>query len=254
MADLSALAGKLGGTWPARFAMTALSALALPGDVYAGRTSAGSPEMYDRAADLAGIMVGAPGGAGGLGSGVRGPLSFSERMDLGKAIAMEQANRGRSVGNYGMSGNRNAPAPTKGSFDDLAGRVRSGWNDDKAAALDAFRDAAGVKPEAKTLLAPGESLDDLAAGFNLGSGQTKQSGVATTKETLADIFAPYAKDKTAIGDQSVIPGAERASDATMAQRATDAPLKAKVAQKAADLGLFSDDAKQTDMFSVLSGK
>lgn len=62
---------KLAQTWPARMVQSAVSAAALPGDVYAGRVNAESPEYYDRAADLAGLMTGAPGGSGGLGSGVR---------------------------------------------------------------------------------------------------------------------------------------------------------------------------------------
>ncbi len=50
--------------------------------------------------------------------------------------------------------------------------------------------------------------------------------------------------------QSIIPGAERASDATMAQRKADAPLKPKVAQKDAG-GLFSDDALQADLLDFV---
>jgi hypothetical protein len=45
--------------------------------------------------------------------------------------------------------------------------------------------------------------------------------------------------------QLVIPGAERAS---ITQRKADAPLKPRVAQKPADIGLFSDERDQTDMF------
>lgn len=44
--------------------------------------------------------------------------------------------------------------------------------------------------------------------------------------------------------QCVLPGAERASDAEMAQRRADAPLKPKTAQRPCDAGLFSDDANQ----------
>jgi hypothetical protein len=48
--------------------------------------------------------------------------------------------------------------------------------------------------------------------------------------------------------QSVLPGAERATDAAMAQRRANAPLKPKATQRPCDAGLFSDDAKQTDLF------
>lgn len=50
--------------------------------------------------------------------------------------------------------------------------------------------------------------------------------------------------------QTVIAGAEKASDKTMAQRGAAAPLKPKVAQKGADVGLFGDERNQTDMFST----
>lgn len=49
--------------------------------------------------------------------------------------------------------------------------------------------------------------------------------------------------------QLVIPGAERATDAVMAQRGSDAALKPKVAQKE-PAGLFSDDAKQGDLLDA----
>ncbi len=44
--------------------------------------------------------------------------------------------------------------------------------------------------------------------------------------------------------QTVLPGAERASPGTMAQRGTDAPLKPKAPQKPADEGLFGDEKDQ----------
>jgi hypothetical protein len=49
--------------------------------------------------------------------------------------------------------------------------------------------------------------------------------------------------------QLVIPGAERASDATMAQRGADAALKPKVAQKE-PTGLFSDERNQGDLLDL----
>jgi hypothetical protein len=49
--------------------------------------------------------------------------------------------------------------------------------------------------------------------------------------------------------QLVIPGAERASDKTMAQRKADAPLKPSVAQKDAG-GLFSDEMDQKDLLDL----
>lgn len=48
--------------------------------------------------------------------------------------------------------------------------------------------------------------------------------------------------------QAVLPGAERATDAAIVQRRATAPLKPKAIQRPCDAGLFSDDAKQTDLF------
>lgn len=47
--------------------------------------------------------------------------------------------------------------------------------------------------------------------------------------------------------QCVLPGAERASDAGMAQRRTDAPLKPKTAQRPCDAGLFGDEKDQLNL-------
>ncbi|MET4187627.1 hypothetical protein ABIB86_000424 [Bradyrhizobium sp. JR1.7] len=54
--------------------------------------------------------------------------------------------------------------------------------------------------------------------------------------------------------QTVIPGAEKAADKTMAQRGADAPLKPKANQKAADDGLFGDGHKQTDLLDMVAKK
>lgn len=58
---LSRLGDKLLQTWPARLARTAFGAATLPGDEWAGRVQPGSNEEIQRAADLAGLMVGTPG-------------------------------------------------------------------------------------------------------------------------------------------------------------------------------------------------
>jgi hypothetical protein len=57
-----------------------------------------------------------------------------------------------------------------------------------------------------------------------------------------------ATDNTPAGLQTMLPGAERASDATIAQRRADAALKPKTNQKPCDVGLFSDDANQKELF------
>lgn len=67
---------KLMQTWPAKMAQSMLGAAALPGDVYAGRVLPESPEYYNRATDLAGLVTGgsfaAPAQKNAVGAGIRG--------------------------------------------------------------------------------------------------------------------------------------------------------------------------------------
>jgi hypothetical protein len=55
-------------------------------------------------------------------------------------------------------------------------------------------------------------------------------------------------ERTGAGEQHVMPGAERISDAELAKRRAEQPLKSKAEQKPADEGLFSDQSKQADLF------
>ena len=55
-------------------------------------------------------------------------------------------------------------------------------------------------------------------------------------------------ERTAAGEQHVLPGAERISDAELANRRAEQPLKPKAAQTPTDHGLFSDEAKQGSLF------
>jgi hypothetical protein len=55
-------------------------------------------------------------------------------------------------------------------------------------------------------------------------------------------------ERTAAGEQHVLPGAERISDAKLAKRRAKQPLKPKAEQKPADEGLFSDENKQASLF------
>jgi hypothetical protein len=58
-------------------------------------------------------------------------------------------------------------------------------------------------------------------------------------------------DRTPAGQQYVLPGAEGASDAAMARRAADTPLRPRVPQQRCDHGLFSDDAAQVDLLHLI---
>ena len=57
-------------------------------------------------------------------------------------------------------------------------------------------------------------------------------------------------ESTSAGEQHVIPGAEKISDAEVAKRKAAEPLKPKVGQKPADEGLFGDWAYQTDLVDL----
>jgi hypothetical protein len=57
-------------------------------------------------------------------------------------------------------------------------------------------------------------------------------------------------ESTTAGEQHVIPGAEKVSDAEVAKRKAGEPLKPKVRQKPADEGLFGDEANQTDLVDL----
>jgi hypothetical protein len=57
-------------------------------------------------------------------------------------------------------------------------------------------------------------------------------------------------ESTRAGEQHVIPGAEKVSDAEIAKRRARALLKPKVGQKPADEGLFGDGANQADLIDL----
>jgi hypothetical protein len=48
--------------------------------------------------------------------------------------------------------------------------------------------------------------------------------------------------------QAVLPGAERTTQAELAQRRANAPLKPKASQRPCDAGLFSDQSQQKELF------
>lgn len=60
--------------------------------------------------------------------------------------------------------------------------------------------------------------------------------------------SPRSIDKTAVGDQTVIPGAERISDKALAERKMAEPMRAKVDQKKANEGIFDlEGQRQKDI-------
>lgn len=59
-------------------------------------------------------------------------------------------------------------------------------------------------------------------------------------------------EQTPAGAQTVLPGAEKAPDADLAQMGANAPLKPKAPQQPADEGLFGDSQNQTDLLDLTS--
>jgi hypothetical protein len=57
-------------------------------------------------------------------------------------------------------------------------------------------------------------------------------------------------ESTSAGEQHVIPGAEKVSDAEVAKRKAGEPLKPKVGQKPANEGLFGDRAYHSDLVDL----
>jgi len=62
----------------------------------------------------------------------------------------------------------------------------------------------------------------------------------------AFLFEPGADGKP----QAVIPGAERAPQASIVQMRANTPMRAKRPQRPCDVGLFSDEADQLDLVEM----
>ncbi|MCA1458106.1 hypothetical protein I6F35_33775 [Bradyrhizobium sp. BRP22] len=65
---------------------------------------------------------------------------------------------------------------------------------------------------------------------------------------------PPNTERTDAGEQTVLPGAEKISQAEQAQRKADEPLRPKAAQHPADEGLFGDENKQTDLLDLTKAR
>ena len=89
------------------------------------------------------------------------------------------------------------------------------------------------------------------------AGKTKYSDLtpAQKHELLKAVTPkPTTTEKTEAGEQTVLPGAEKESQGTQAQRKAEQPLKPKVAQKPADVGLFGDEKDQGDLMDLANKK
>jgi hypothetical protein len=61
-------------------------------------------------------------------------------------------------------------------------------------------------------------------------------------------------ESTRAGEQHVVPGAEKITDAELAKRKASELLKAKINQKPADEALFGEGASQTDLIDFAAGQ
>lgn len=105
--------------------------------------------------------------------------------------------------------------------------------------IEADREDGAVRGESRTETSSSRGQQDSGRGDQQSSTQRQEP---QSQEQVTEAGADNLP-------QLVIPGAERASDATMAQRGANAALKPKVAQKNAG-GLFSDERDQGDLLDV----
>ena len=88
--------------------------------------------------------------------------------------------------------------------------------------------------------------DSLLPGVGQISAQDRRHNLMAQQPNLSRAKT----ESTSAGEQHVIPGAEKVSDAEIAKRKAGEPLKPKVRQKPADEGLFGDEANQTDLVDL----
>lgn len=84
-------------------------------------------------------------------------------------------------------------------------------------------------------------------GFACGYCDACKAGGFEARDVVEWRAIAPAIDKTTAGDQYVLPRAEQATTAEVAQQRAAAPLRPSKPQQACDVGLFSDDAAQLDL-------
>lgn len=88
----------LSETWPAKMAQSAWGAVTLPGDVYQGNVTSNDPSYYNRATDLAGLVMGggypmAENGAAGIFGGKLAQTADRAALAKAEKMAAKGANR-----------------------------------------------------------------------------------------------------------------------------------------------------------------
>lgn len=82
----------------------------------------------------------------------------------------------------------------------------------------------------------------------IGKAFDKLFSTIKTETTPKGVTFYQAIERTAAGDQNVLPGAERISDKQLAERKMGQALKSGKPQKEMDIGLFGDESKQGSLF------
>lgn len=92
-----------------------------------------------------------------------------------------------------------------------------------------------------------EARREATTGGEVGIPE-RQAGAAAERAARSEAERQSGvTERTTAGEQHVLPGTERISDAELAKRRSEQSLKPKVAQRPADEGLFSDENKQRDL-------
>lgn len=128
-----------------------------------------------------------------------------------------------------------------------------------------------AKEVEQKLLSAGRPKEEAQAQSKIvGSFFDTLAKVYPAKGTAQEIYAreganingdnkrPAAKElaqteQTKVGEQHIIPGAEKISDKELAERKMEGRMKPKTAQRAADEGLFGDAHKQGELFQKMMG-
>lgn len=162
------------------------------------RSKVATMPSIEQASDLAGVMLGGgvvSGPARKAGEAVvgSGPQRIAFNDPVHKQIAMREAERGGGgtqtmyPSEAAIDRARGVTAPAAGSWDELVAQTMARWNVDKMEGR-AMSNDARVLAQSRT----GETLDDMARDFTLGSGGTdKKSGaIAAGAEALKSGGAP----------------------------------------------------------------
>ena len=208
----------LGQTWPAQMVKSAVSAMALPGDVYAGRVDPNSDEAIGRAADLAGLLTfgagAAPAARNELRMGIKAyhgsPHDF-DRFDMSKIGTGEGAQAyGHGLyfaGNEAVAkGYRDALSPATIDGVAVAGMTKpltQSGDDILRSVISMERNPQDVRWRLDRMnrLDLMERFDEMVAAGRVGkAGRMYEVELNTTSDKLLDWDKPLSRQPQAVRD------------------------------------------------------